>query len=252
MKHATLETRMRALEHYRETRALPETWTVIRVDGRSFSRMTAEHFEKPFDRRFHEAMLSVARALFTELRGIYAYTESDEISLLLPREWSQFGGRVEKIVSVAAGIASAVFTREAEVLAHFDARMWLGPTDGSVLDYFRWRQADALRCSLNGWCYWTLRQAGVAARAATARLSGASFEAKRDLLAEHGVDLEALEGWQRQGVGVYEETYLKQGFNPKLGQAVEALRRRLRVEQELPTGSDYSLWLGDLLAGRST
>ena len=34
------------------------------------------------------------------------------------------------------------------------------PTEQLVVDYFRWRQSDATRCALNGWCYWTLRKAG--------------------------------------------------------------------------------------------
>jgi len=249
MKHATLEKRMRDLEYFGDTRVLTETWSVVRVDGRSFSRLTEAHFEKPFDARFHEAMVAVSRALLEELNGIYAYTESDEVSFLLPREWRMFGGRVEKIVSVASGLASSVFTHHSGVPAHFDARLWLGPTDTSVVDYFRWRQADALRCSLNGWCYWTLRKTGQTKRKATAALEGSTFEEKRALLAEHGITLADLPGWQRQGVGVFEETYERVGFNPKLQQEVRAVRRRLRVEQELPSGEEYARLLRRLLAG---
>ncbi|HBP23608.1 MAG TPA: tRNA 5'-guanylyltransferase [Planctomycetes bacterium] len=250
MKHATLEKRMRDLEYFGDTRVLTETWSVVRVDGRSFSRLTEANFEKPFDARFHEAMVAVSRALLQELSGIYAYTESDEISVLLPREWRMFGGRVEKIVSVASGLASSVFTHHGGVPAHFDARVWLGPTDTSVVDYFRWRQGDALRCSLNGWCYWTLRKAGQTKREATAALEGRSFEDKRTLLAEHGVTLADLPGWQRQGVGIYEETYKKTGFNPRLQREVWVVRRRLRVEPELPLGEEYARFLRRLLAGK--
>ncbi|MFY0581846.1 hypothetical protein ACN28S_53015 [Cystobacter fuscus] len=47
--------------------------------------------------------------------------------------------------------------------AVFDSRVWLGVNEDAVLDYFRWRQADATRCALNGWCYWTLRKEGQSA-----------------------------------------------------------------------------------------
>ncbi|MFB2877735.1 hypothetical protein [Floridanema aerugineum] len=39
-----------------------------------------------------------------------------------------------------------------------------------VTDYFSWRQADATRCALNGWCYWTMRKLGLSASQATAKL----------------------------------------------------------------------------------
>ncbi|HWS31629.1 MAG TPA: tRNA(His) guanylyltransferase Thg1 family protein [Actinoplanes sp.] len=41
-------------------------WTVVRLDGRGFSRFTAEHYEKPFDRRFAEVMVDTTRMLSGE------------------------------------------------------------------------------------------------------------------------------------------------------------------------------------------
>lgn len=240
MKHSPLDQRMKTLEYFGQIRLLPETWAVVRADGRGFSRLTEQGFQKPFDLRFHGAMVAAARAMLEELSGLYTYTESDEISLLLPRDSSFFSGRLEKLVSVAAGIASATFTHHIGAPAHFDARVWVGPSDEAVLDYFRWRQADALRCSLNGWCYWTLRQAGQSARQVSAALERRTFEEKRELLERHGVQLDALPGWQRQGVGLYPETYLKRGFDPRAGAEVFATRRRVRVEESLPTGDAYA------------
>lgn len=78
------EAQMRALEHFHSLRVLPGAWTVIRVAGRSFSRFTETGFEKPFDIRFHDHMVKTATALLEELHGLYAYTESDEISVLFP------------------------------------------------------------------------------------------------------------------------------------------------------------------------
>jgi tRNA(His) 5'-end guanylyltransferase len=77
-----LEAQMRALDYFHSVRVLPGAWTVIRVDGRSFSRFTETGFEKPFDQRFHGYMVKTAGALLEELHGLYAYTESDEISVL--------------------------------------------------------------------------------------------------------------------------------------------------------------------------
>ena len=84
MDSADFEARMRRLEYFHGVRTLPGAWVVIRVDGRSFTRLTAARFEKPFDPAFHELMVGTARALLEDLHGLYAYTESDEILDSLP------------------------------------------------------------------------------------------------------------------------------------------------------------------------
>lgn len=120
------EARQRAREWFHSMRVPPGAWTIIRVDGRSFSRFTEERFDKPFDQRFSAMMVDTAQALLTDLAGIYAYTESDEISILLNPTFDLFGRGVEKIVSISAGIASATFTHAAGEPAHFDSRIWIG------------------------------------------------------------------------------------------------------------------------------
>lgn len=52
MKHDDLDTRMREREYFHGLRLLPGAWAIVRVDGRTFSRFTADRFAKPFDPRF--------------------------------------------------------------------------------------------------------------------------------------------------------------------------------------------------------
>src|SRR5262245_5550780 len=119
---------------------MPGAWTVLRVDGRSFSRFTEHRFDKPFDLRFSQLMTEAARTLLTEFGARYAYTESDEISVLLDPSSDIFGRGVEKLVSVSASITTAAFTHAAGEPAHFDSRVWVGNGPMDVLDYFSWRQ----------------------------------------------------------------------------------------------------------------
>lgn len=140
MNSAAFEQRMRARASFHSLRVLPGAWIVGRVDGRSFSRFTATDFDQPFDQRFHALMTRTAAELLTGLGGRYAYTESDEISVLLPRDWALFRREVEKVVSVSAGLASATLTHAAGTSVHFDSRIWLGVDAAQVVDYFRWRQ----------------------------------------------------------------------------------------------------------------
>ena len=76
-------------------------WAVIRADGRGFSRLTEEHFAKPFDERMRQHMTMAATALVTELGAVYGCTHSDEISIVLPPACSLFGRGLEKLVSVS-------------------------------------------------------------------------------------------------------------------------------------------------------
>jgi len=213
---------------------------VLRLDGRSFSRLTEARFEKPFDLRFHELMCGTTEALVTELGAVYGYTESDEISLLLPNTADVFDRSVEKLVSIAASIAGGTFSLGLGAAAQFDCRVWIGAQRELVVDYFRWRQADAARCALNGWAYWTLRKAGRSVDEATSALNGQSVAFKNELLFQHGINFNDVPAWQKRGAGVYWESFEKQGFNPKLGQAVTAVRRRLKVDRELPMADDYN------------
>jgi len=126
MDNDSFEKQMRSLEYFHSLRILPNAWTIIRVDGRSFSRFTESRFEKPFDHKFHQLMGQTAQALLQELQGIYAYTESDEISVLFSPNWDLFNRSWEKIVSISASIASATFTHAAQTVVNFDSRIWLG------------------------------------------------------------------------------------------------------------------------------
>lgn len=234
-----LDSRMRAREWFHAQTLLPGAWTIVRLDGRSFSRFTAEHFSKPFDARFSDLMERAARALLTELGGRYAYTESDEISVVLDPSFELFGREAEKLVSLSAGIATAAFTHAAGEPAVFDGRVWMGSGVQDVVDYLSWRQADAARCALNGWCYWTLRHEGASARAATRALEGTTTAGKNELLFERGVNFNEVPAWQRRGVGLWWETYDKAGYDPVRGRAVSVVRRRVRVERDLPMKGDY-------------
>lgn len=241
------ESTMRELEYFHGLRILPGAWTVIRVDGKGFSKFTEAHYEKPFDAGFSAMMVQTAQELLVQLGGVYAYTESDEISVLLPREWDRYDREVEKAVSISAGIASATFTLAAGTAAVFDSRVWLGTSSEQVVDYFRWRQADAVRCGLNGWAYWTLRKSGQGVRSATTALHGKSVSEKNELLFERGINFASLPAWQRRGIGLYWERYEKPGFDPLRRAGVTTTRRRIKVDRDLPTRDEYARLIGRFL-----
>jgi tRNA(His) 5'-end guanylyltransferase len=247
MRPDEFEGRMRALEVFHVLRLPPGAWLILRLDGRGFSRFTQMCFEKPFDARFHDGMVQTARAVLEDLQGLYAYTESDEISVLFPRTWGLFDRELEKAVSLSAGIASAALTSACGTRVHFDSRAVVAAEDEQVVDYFRWRQADASRCALNGWAYWTLRKAGHGVAEATATLEGTSVAEKNELLFQAGINFNDLSLWQRRGTGLYWERYEREGYNPKLDQRVVTTRRRIKVDRDLPMGEEHADFIRRLM-----
>jgi tRNA(His) 5'-end guanylyltransferase len=224
---------------------------ILRLDGRGFSRFTESRFDKPFDARFHDGMVQAAQIVLEDLQGVYVYTESDEISVLLPRRWELFDRELEKTISLSAGLASAALSLAFGTRVHFDSRAILAAEDEQVVDYFRWRQADATRCALNGWAYWTLRKAGRSVRQATTALKGRGMAAKNELLFQAGINFNELPLWQRRGTGLSWEWYEREGYNPKLDQKVVTTRKRIKVDRELPMGEAYAALLGRLIQADS-
>lgn len=230
---------MRAGECFHSLTVPVGSWIVVRVDGRGFSRLTQRRFSKPFDDRFSAIMTDTARSLLTELGARYAYTQSDEISVLLDSSADLFGREVEKLVSISAGLASASFTQAAGEPACFDGRIWMGASLADVVDYLCWRQADAARCAVNGWAYWTLRNEGQTAGEASRALDGTGTSGKNELLHARGVNFNDVPAWQRRGIGLWWELYEKPGYDPIRAACVTATRRRLHVERDLPMKDEY-------------
>jgi tRNA(His) 5'-end guanylyltransferase len=247
MKTSDFEKRMRAGECFHNIRILPEAWVVLRMDGHGFTRFTNERFEKPFDPTFHEHMITAARALLEKFQGLYAYTESDEISILLSRGWDLYDRELEKASSLSAALASATVTQACGEAVQFDGRAWVGAREEDVVDYFRWRQNDAARCALNGWCYWTLRKSGQGAAQATSTLHRKSVSSKNELLHRHGINFNSLPLWQRRGTGIHWERFEKEGFDPIRRTTVRTSRRRLKVDRELPMKLEYERFLGKMI-----
>lgn len=131
------------------------THSIIRVDVRA-AHTYLRGAAKPFDETFIADMNAVAEALCAEITGaVFAYTQSDEISVLVTdfagehtEPW--FGGVIAKQVSISAALATAVLNeRRPGARALFDSRVFTiaGPVE--VVNYYLWRQRDAVRNSIS-------------------------------------------------------------------------------------------------------
>ena len=62
---------------------------------------------------------------------------------------------------------------------------------------------------------------------------------KYAFLKDHGIDFDQVPLWQRRGIGIYYEDYLKDSVNGITGEPVRVMRRRFVENRELPTKEEY-------------
>jgi len=93
-----------------------------------------------------------------------------------------------------------------------------------------------------------LRGEGMDVPEATHELEGKSTAFKNELLFKHGINFNEIPLWQRRGVGLYWESFEKEGYNPITQQTEVTTRRRVRTDQELPMKEEYANMLHSILA----
>ncbi len=246
MKFGELDKKLRIYETAHDFCVIPGIYIIARLDGRGFTRLTKKvcKFEAPFDEKFRDFLIETTKHLMNcGFKITYGYTESDEISLLFDIDENTFSRKLRKLNSVLAGEASAKFTNLVGRIACFDCRISQIPTKQLLVDYFRWRSEDAHRNALNSHCYWILRKDNYSKREATSKLKGLSTADKNELLFKYGINFNELPKWQKRGVGIYWKNYVKEGFDPVLKQEKCALRRKLKVDLELPMRDEYDRFI---------
>lgn len=208
-RNQTFKQFERQAEHKISTRYL-----VLRLDGHGFSRLTSEYFTKPFDERFHRFMLHTVESLFCQpIKIKLAYTQSDEISLLIDMASEPHGCKQQKITTILAGLASADFSLQLGKPAVFDCRALLLQDNDLIKEYFMWRYIDAGRNALNQSVYWFMRHQGLDAQEATQQLKRKTQQELREQLTNLDNAWETLPLWQRSGTLYKVDKVLRHGIN---------------------------------------
>lgn len=212
MDKTSLGDRMKDYERVTQDVLMRRTPVIIRLDGKTFHTFTKrfnefdESLDKtPFSEAMYACMAGTAHTLVHQIQGArIAYVQSDEISILLT-DWNTyesqqwFGGKIQKIVSVSAAIASTAFYsvyesyEKIDYMPHrplFDSRVFNLPRE-EVTNYFVWRQKDAIRNSVNmlGQYHFSHRE-----------LQEKKVDEVRSMLYDkYKVDWLGLPGWMKQG-----------------------------------------------------
>lgn len=162
---------------------LPNTPILVMIDGKNFSKLIKNKFEKPFDDWFIQTMNKTAEHLCKNIQNcIGAYVQSDEISLIIKDNsltCSPFDGRICKLQSIIPAMASAFFNRELikryvrsarygdpdfntsdDIYNYidkmpdyvFDCKVWGVPNENDAIAWFLYRQIDCIRNSKQQFC----------------------------------------------------------------------------------------------------
>lgn len=206
IENTPLGDRMKAYERVYRHVLPPRTYTLMRLDGRAFHTYL-KGADKPFDRPFVAHMNQLALRLCEEIQGArFAYTQSDEISLLITdfettdsQPW--VGGRVDKMCSLSASLAGAYFNRlrpTEHLLATFDCRVFPLSDPVEVANYFVWRQRDWMRNSVQMLAQHYYRPNTLKHKS--------TEELKGILLRENGVDWDDLDNGLKQGHAIFKDS----------------------------------------------
>lgn len=136
---------------------------LVRIDGRCFHNWTSG-LQRPYDERLHDCMVETMVTLMHETNAVAGYTQSDEISLILySSEYKSqvyFDGRITKIVSMLAAVATYEFNRVVPTYlpekegcrALFDCRAWQMPSKEEATNAILWRENDCTKNSIQMLC----------------------------------------------------------------------------------------------------
>lgn len=225
--HDELGKRMKGYENECNRKLVKKLPVIVRIDGRAFHTFTKK-LNKPFDDLLIDTMHETMRYLCKHVAGcVLGYCQSDEISLLLQdykneetQPWFEY--RTNKLCSVTAAMATFAFNRifenkvaefydlccENRTLfdeneeriktlfdccdngAMFDARAFTLPFN-EVTNYFYWREADAIRNSIEmvGHANFSQNQ-----------LHKVNTDGIKKMLFEKGIDYDKIPIYKQRGV----------------------------------------------------
>lgn len=220
-----------------------EKWISLRCDGTGFSKLTKRLFGKGYSDEFASIMQACALKLMDKFIGKFAYTHSDELTVLIPptsvvrgeRQVHMYNGRVMKLCSLAASNVTSTFVSmltaklsrtdgidkgvetALQFNPSFDCRVGMYDTRSEALSLILWRSYD---CGVNS-AQDAVHKSGVSGSKNIEKLG---TDSKLVWLKDN--DLLPLKPHQRDGTYWTKRKIRQCGRNQKTGEAVKFLRSR--------------------------
>ena len=226
---------MKDYEVYSSLKVPKNSKVIMRLDGRAFHKLASDlNLVKPYDKNFYRVMSQVCEDLFKEFSPLFAYTFSDEISLLF--DTLPFDGRIEKLDSVIASFTSSSFVlhynADFRKPPAFDSRV-VPINDNDILKYFKWRQDESWSNCVNshGISYLKKKYSNTDAND---KIKGMKLNEIHELLFQNGINLNDIETYKKRGIGIYRKNKKVKGFNKKENKNQISYRSYVYTDWELP------------------
>lgn len=172
MKFNRLKEKYNYYRNLTDYRLTPNSYVMVMLNDRSFSKKIKKCFERPFSKEFINIMNNIAKYLCEKVGGCkIAYVQSDEITLILKDAEEQhpfFANRLCKLQSIIASMATSKFNQlmilnniryipcskedvvdiiENDTLYEFDCKVWNVPNINDAFASIIYRQNDCIRNS---------------------------------------------------------------------------------------------------------
>ncbi|OJZ89808.1 hypothetical protein ASPFODRAFT_58472 [Aspergillus luchuensis CBS 106.47] len=204
---------------------LPNTWIVVRIDGRGFHKLSDYYgFIKPNDRRALDLMNAAAVGVMKDLPDLcIAYGISDEYSFAFHPNCQLFERRSAKLVTTIVSTFTAHYIYlwgtyfpdtplQPAALPSFDGRAVMYPNSSIFRDYMSWRQVDCHINNLYNTTFWSMvLQGGMDRREAELELKGTLSSDKNEILFKRfGINYNNEEEIYKKGSVLYRQYQLEE------------------------------------------
>lgn len=177
---------------------------LIGVDFEGFFNSEDFEYDGPYNADFGKLMIRVSSHLLGgDACGLFSYTESTEISLLVKgqyaaEKWSDISEYHDYLVGLAAARMTKLMGEE----AFFLCKLYSFSNAELVGGYFNWRQQEVSEKALN-YCLGTVMvEQGTAEEEVNGLLTSLSEREKEEILRQHNIDFNEYPAWRRYGSGV--------------------------------------------------
>ncbi|KAF9618438.1 hypothetical protein IFM89_001161 [Coptis chinensis] len=223
-----------------ETKLLPSTYIVIRIDGHQFSE--EQEFDKPNDpRALMSLMNACAVAMFEEFKDIvFAYGFGDEYSFVFTRTSKFYQRRASKILSTLVSFFSSLYVtkwnlffsqKDLRCTPFFVGQIMYFPWDETLRCYLAKRQDDCHNSNQYNTCLWELVKSGKTKTEAQDILKGTRTQCRNELLfKQFDINYNTVPMMFRKGSSVFRDKLKVVVKNRENGDPVVRLRKKVIVE----------------------
>ncbi|KAJ5774741.1 hypothetical protein N7457_009637 [Penicillium paradoxum] len=229
---------------------LPNTWIVVRIDGRGFHKLSDHYsFAKPNDRGALDLMNAAAVEVMKELPDLcIAYGVSDEYSFVFHPNCQLFERRNGKLVTTIVSTFTAHYIYKwneyfpgkplhPPYLPSFDGRAVIYPSNRILRDYMSWRQVDCHINNLYNTTFWTMvLQGGMSNTDAEQELKGTVSGDKNEILFKRfGINYNNELEIYKKGTVLYRQYELEE---PKSAKAITDEEPQVAQEKQSRSQQD--------------